>query len=218
MRTTALDLSSANDELIKSVVARAAAGDAGARRELVVAIAPVVHTRVARALLRRVSAAKGRDPRQELEDLVQEVFAALLSHELRALQAWDATRGLSFERFVGFLAEREVAMIMRTGKRSPWTEDPTMDETMIRLGGHTESHEAQVASRELLRQLSTRLREQLSPKGRHYFQLIFVESRSVEAVAEATGASTDAVYAWRSRLGRLLRELRAGMTEAGGVG
>lgn len=208
MRSEVLELSSASEAAIKAHLKRALAGDEAAMRGLVQALTPVIQGRVARTLLRRAPSARGRNTRQELEDLVQEVFAALLSHQGRALLAWDQARGLSFERFVAFLAEREVGMIMRTGKRNPWTEDPTLDDTIVRLGGSSASHEELVASRELLEQLGERLRERLSPKGRQFFQLLYIEDQSVDAVAQSTGASPDALYAWRSRLSRLVRELR----------
>lgn len=208
MRSEVLELSSASEAAIKAHLKRALAGNEAAMRGLVQALTPVIQGRVARTLLRRAPSARGRNTRQELEDLVQEVFAALLSHQGRALLAWDQARGLSFERFVAFLAEREVGMIMRTGKRNPWTEDPTLDDTIVRLGGSTASHEEVVASRELLEQLGERLRERLSPKGRQFFQLLYIEDQSVDAVAQRTGTSPDALYAWRSRLSRLVRELR----------
>ena len=207
MSPSSFDLA-ASDAALSAWLRSALGGDEKVMRDLVVTIAPVIQSRVARALLRRRQAAKGRNLRQELEDMVQEVFASLLSRGGRSLLAWDPTRGLSFERFVGFLAEREVAMIMRTGKRSPWTEDPTLDETMVWLSGGAASHEDRVASREILEQLGDRLREQLSPKGRQCFQLLFVEARGVEDVSKETGMSTDALYAWRSRLAKLLKQLQ----------
>jgi DNA-directed RNA polymerase specialized sigma24 family protein len=91
-----------------------------------------------------------------------------------------------------------------------------MDETLIRLRGTTESHEAHVATRQLLERLAERLRETLSPQGRHYFQLLYVEARSVQVVSEETGVSLDALYAWRSRLGKVLRQLRDELAFDGG--
>src|SRR5687768_1618744 len=80
---------------------------------------------VARGLARRMVKARGRDLRQEVEDLTQEVFVALFADDARALRLWDPARGASLANFVGLLAEREVASILRSGRRSPWTEDPT---------------------------------------------------------------------------------------------
>lgn len=192
----------------RELLERALSGDDDAMRELVRLIEPIVRVRTGRALMRRRSQARGRDLRMESEDFMQEVFAALFARGGKALRAWDPKRGLSFDRFVGFLAEREVNAVLRTGRRSPWTEDPTMGDKLEYLAGSTTSAQAQVESRELLRMIAERMRERLSPLGLHYFQRLFVEQRSVASVASESDATPAALYAWRSRLGRLLSSVR----------
>lgn len=187
----------------------ALAGDREAVRRLIDALTPVVQARVARALLRRRSDARGRPIRQELEDFTQEIFLALFANDATVLRAWSAERGLSLVNFVGLVAEREVASIMRSGKRSPWTEDPTLAETMDHLGGQAQSPEPVIASRQTLEVLLDRLRASLTPKGLDLFSRLYVEERSVEEVRADTGMSEDAIYAWRSRLGKLIRKLGA---------
>src|SRR5262245_22984612 len=206
--TTAIDLNRATTAEIQALLERSLAKDNDALNDLLRGIAPTIQVRVARALLRRRSQSKGRDLRADVEDLVQEVFAALFASNARALRAWDPARGLTFLGFVGFIAEREVGMIMRTGKRCPWTEDPTMDDKLSHLRGSAPSHEDRVMTRELLERMAEHLLERLTPQGRHYFQLLYVEARPVQAIAQETGMSPDALYAWRSRLGRLLRDLK----------
>jgi RNA polymerase sigma-70 factor (ECF subfamily) len=163
---------------------------------------------VARALLRRATAASGRNIRQEVEDLTQEVFAALFAENGKALRAWDPSRGLSLMNFVGYVAERQVASIMRTARRSPWTEDPTLSEE---LDGPADmpDQELRLSSRQALGALLDRLREELSPLGLSLFEQLFVHQRSVPEVCEQLRMSRDAVYAWQSRLGRLARKLGA---------
>jgi RNA polymerase sigma factor (sigma-70 family) len=195
------------DDEVRRRLDAALGGHAGAMQALIDDIAPIVHIRVARALSRRRSQARGRDPRQELEDLVQDVFAALFDRGGKALKAWDPGRKLPFGAFVGFLAEREVSMRMRTGRRNPWTEDPTMDQHLVRLTGEATT-EAAIMSRDLLARISERLHERLSPRGRQYFQLLFVDNLEIHEVADATGTTPAALYAWRNRLARILRELK----------
>lgn len=201
-------LEEASAEQIQEWVARALKGDAERMDALVAALAPVVHTRAARAMLRRKQQSRGRDLRADLEDLVQEVFAALFAREGRALRQWDPSRGLTFVGFVGFLAEREVGMLMRTGKRNPWTEDPTMDDRLVYLSGQDETTLERIESRDMLERVADRLRERLSPRGREYFRLLYVDNLSVQDTADSTGTTTQALYAWRSRLTKMLRELR----------
>ncbi len=187
---------------------RAVAGDAVATRTLVAAVLPIVQVRVARALSRRRTRS-GRDVRQEVEDIVQEVFVALFERDGRVLKAWDAARGLSLANFCGLIAEREASSILRSGRRSPWTEDATASEDLERDAGTAPDAEVSVASREHLERLSERLREELSPLGLEMFQRLIVEEEAVEAVCKSTAMTPDAVYAWRSRLGKLARKLAA---------
>ena len=55
----------------------ALSGDERALRGLVQAMTPIVHARIARALLRRRSLARGEDPRQRLADIAQDVYVEL---------------------------------------------------------------------------------------------------------------------------------------------
>lgn len=193
------------------------AGDDDALQRLVDLMTPVVHVRVCRALRRRLHDARGRDLRQDLEDLTQDVFAALFAKQGKALRAWNADRGLSFLSFVGFLAEREVAMRLRTTKRNPWTEDPTATDELSRAIGCVPSHESQVESRDLLARLLEELVQWLTPEGRRYFQLLYVDERTVSEVAEASGTTADALYAWRSRLLKKVRKLREKLNTEGSL-
>lgn len=188
-------------------VRSALAGDPAAVHWLVAHLSPVIQARVARALLRR--AAGGRSTRQEVEDMTQEVFVALFDDHGKVLRSWEPERGLSLANFTGLVAERQVAAILRSGRRSPWAEDPTLSEELERPSEDALGPEARVASQELLAVLLDRVRAALSPKGLDLFERLFVREESVEAVCEATGMSHDAVYAWRSRLGKLVRTFLA---------
>lgn len=183
---------------------------------------PIIQSRVAVALKRRAYQAGGRQIRQEVEDLTQEVFVSLFAQGARVLRSWQPEKGLSLESFISLVADRQVASILRTGKRNPWTEDPTMRDDLERHAQrtvsagrgalvtsaiHGEGPEGRVASSELLRKIIGRLRENLSPLGFHLFNLICVEERTVTEVCEEMDMSVDAVYVWRGRLVRLARKI-----------
>ncbi|HSP78025.1 MAG TPA: sigma-70 family RNA polymerase sigma factor [Myxococcaceae bacterium] len=195
-------------EVTPELVERALAQEQEALRSLVDILTPVIQARVARALLRRASSTQGRSIRQEVADLTQEVFVALFAEGGKALRAWDARRGLSLPNFVGFVAERQVASILRTARRSPWTEDPTLLESLD-APSEDPSVELRLASQQMLEALLERLREELSPLGLSLFQQLYLQQRSVAEVCLQMGMSRDAVYAWQSRLGRLSRRLGA---------
>lgn len=194
-------------------VQRALAGDQTALNRLVAGLTPVVQARVARTLLaRRSRLGSGRDIRQEVEDLSQEVFLSLFSRSAHILRSWQAERGLSLENFVGLVAERQVVSFLRSGKRNPWKEEPSPAEDLETTAPDCGPEEV-AASREQLSLLLERLREKLSPLGHQLFVLLFVQELTVPETMAESGLSADAVYAWRSRLRRVAQQL---LTELSG--
>jgi RNA polymerase sigma-70 factor (ECF subfamily) len=194
----------------------ALSGDEAALERLVAVLTPVIQARVARCLLRRrMGPAAGRSVRQEVEDLTQEVFLQLFADGGRVMRTWEPERGLSLVNFVGLVAERQAVSLLRSGRRNPWNDEPTLPEELDApaAGGGPEQA---TASREELRLLLHRLTEELSPLGRHLFELLFLQELTLGEVVARTGLSDDAVYAWRSRLRRLARRLQAELSESGG--
>ena len=176
-------------------------------RAVVDALTPVIQVRVARVLVRYGSAAPGRDVRQEIADLTQDVFVSLFENGGRVLRSWAPERGLSLKNFVGLAAERLAIGRLRTAKRNPWTEEPAEpSETETELPS-PDLPESTAFSRELLRKLADRLRKELTPLGMLLFRLLYLEELAVEEVCARAQLSQDAVYAWRSRLGRRARAL-----------
>lgn len=190
-------------------VQRALAGDQTALNRLVAGLTPVVQARVARTLLaRRSRLGGGRDVRQEVEDLSQDVFLSLFSRSAHILRSWQVERGLSLENFVGLVAERQVVSFLRSGRRNPRKEDSTATED-LEATAPDQGPEEVTASREQLSLLLEGLREKLSPLGHRLFVLLFVQELTVPETMAESGLSADAVYAWRSRLRRVARQLLA---------
>lgn len=183
----------------------ALAGDSPALAAVVDGWTPIVQARVVRVLSRRGYRNSPRI-RQEIEDFVQEVFVALFENEARALRSWKPTGGLSLNNWVGLIAERQVLTILRTGKRNPWTEEPTPIETLDMPTQSRDPQAVAIASDKFGRLLE-RLQEELSPLGWTLFTKLYVEEASVDTVVEAFEMTADAVYAWRSRLRRTARRL-----------
>lgn len=195
-----------------ALVQDALAGDQAALTRLVAVLTPVIQARTARTLLaNRSRLASERNVRQDVEDLTQDVFLSLFDNGARVLRNWQAERGLSLENFVGLVSERYVISFLRSGKRNPWKEEPSLMESLD-LAALDRGPEEVTAGREELRLLLDRLREKLSPLGQRLFELLFVQEMSPEETMAASGLSADAVYAWRSRLRRLARELLAEMS------
>jgi DNA-directed RNA polymerase specialized sigma24 family protein len=184
----------------------ALAGDRRALRIFVDALSPVIQARVVRGLRRRRTWAGNRDVRQEVEDMTQDVFSALFAHGGRVLRAWEPTRGLSLENFVGLIADRQVASILRSGRKSPWTDTPTDLDAVERASEPVPDAEQEVDSRQALVLLLDRMREALSPRGLELFQRLYVDEESIDAVSAEMKMSREAIYSWRNRVGRLLRQ------------
>ncbi|MFI5302749.1 MAG: RNA polymerase sigma factor [Polyangiales bacterium] len=187
-------------------LARALEGDGAAVRAFVATHTPVIQARAARSLMRR-GGARDRDPRQELADLVQEVFIVLFRDDGRVLRSWQPDRGLSLQNFIGLVAEREVRQIAMSGRRSPWALNPAEDDDLERNAEPVDGVEAQVASREIFDRLQARLADELHDKALELFRLLIVDEVPVPEVCALTKLSTDAVYAWRSRLLKRAREM-----------
>ena len=185
-------------------VARALAGEESAFTRLVDLLMPVIHTRLARALLRYDM--DERQLHQEVEELTQEVFVGLLAQGGKVLRGWDPLRGMSLRNYVGLIAERQAAAQLRRRQHTAGLETPELE----RQSSPDADPEEDAISRQRLQQLILRLREELSPLGWHLFELFFVEELPVEEIRRRTNLSADAVYAWRSRLRRLARRLTRG--------
>jgi DNA-directed RNA polymerase specialized sigma24 family protein len=189
------------------VLRRALASDPDAQRELLRVILPVIRARTLIGLRRRATGtARGRDPNQESADLTQEVLVALLDDGCRVLRAWDPSRGLSLKNYVGLVAARQVASILRTGRRSPWSEDPTPESDLVGVAGLATT-EAGFVARELFDRLLQRLYEEVSPRGMQLFRALFLEERPIGDVCRDFQMTEAAAYAWRSRLVRRAKEL-----------
>lgn len=188
-------------------IRRAVEGDEEAMRILVSVLRPVVQAEVAWTLHRYRPADRRYDVAQEVADLVQEVFISLLEKDGHALRAWDPARGRNLTSFVKLLTRHQVASILRSGRRCPWTEEPTNVDD-LRLTP-TPSHEGRVSSRQAAGVLMERLRTALNPRGMMLFESLFVEERDVDDVCREFGMTREAIYAWRTRTRRQLKQISA---------
>ncbi|AKF04564.1 RNA polymerase sigma factor [Sandaracinus amylolyticus] len=205
----------------RTLVEAALARDPAACRALITRLTPILRARVARVLGKH-AARRGRPAeRQEVLDLIQEIFVVLLDRDGRVLRSWDPERGLSLANFVGLVAEREASAFLKSGRRSAWAEAPTED---LALHGETEADagpEPSLAARQLLERLAERLRERLSARDFALFHALYVQEREIDDVAETFSMTSNALYTFRSRLrrdlGEIQRELSSPPVRAGGL-
>jgi RNA polymerase sigma-70 factor (ECF subfamily) len=191
-----------------TLIKRAAEGDRQAMRRLVMELTPVIRTSVATVLARGGMNGR-RAARQEVEDATQTVLLALFADRGRVLQQWDPSRGLGLDAFVALLAKREMASLLRSRRRNPWTEDPTLQEDLDQNAVPRMGPESETISRDMLEQLAVAVRSKLTAKGIEIFDLLFMRGLPTEEVAVLTGVTLEAAYAWKSRLTRQVKEILA---------
>lgn len=189
------------------LVTQALSGHEPAVGSLVDILTPVIQNRVAQVLLAFHPSGDEATVRQQAEDLTQDVFLTLFDEGARVLRSWQSEEGLSLENFVGLVARRRAISCLRSGRRNPWREDPTLNEEHEEEPAADPDPEARAASRQELRFLLRRMQAELSPQGWNLFELLLVQELPVEEVEQRTRMSRDAIYAWRSRLRKLARRL-----------
>lgn len=188
----------------KVLIQQALVGDARSVRELVDMLSPVISKRVTATLWQRT---RRRNVVQEVADMSQDVFVSLFQSDGKALRAWDPARGMSLDRFVGMLAQHQVISILRNGRTSPWREEPMELADLDEHIGSPTTPEAITTSRQDLRALLDRLREKLSPRGMELFQRVIIDEEPLASLMETTGLGRDAIYQWKSRLLKIIRDL-----------
>lgn len=182
-------------ELIAQVIAR----EPAACRAFVERLTPVIQSRVNAALVRRK-----RGSRTEVLDLTQEVFRALLDDGAKILRSWDPERGASLAGFVAIVAERRVASILVSGRKSGAREDP-QDTEELQKSDPGPTPEMHTISHDLLERILDQLRARLSDRGYEMFHLFFVEEADVQTICARTGLARDAVYTWKARILRMVK-------------
>ena len=202
---TAPPLPNADDAVTPAALVRALTGEPGALDHLVLRLAPTVRGQVASVVARQPGRA-GRPIDDVVDDLTQEVFLRLLERDAHILRGWDPARGLSVARFAGLVARRIALSILRTHRHHPWAERPLPEESLEVLASDGERDpEQRAVAREALARVERKAETRLTPLGHRLYRRLMVDEEPVDEVCEREAMSADAVYAWRSRLRRLLR-------------
>ena len=183
-------------------------GDQPRLANLMDELRPSVQREVASSLRLHAQQA-GRDAHQEVADFVQEVFIGLLADDARVLRTWDPDRGRTLPSFVRLVARRHVARVMRTRCKNPWSELPT-DGHGLEVLASCSAMSDRVESRSVLERVLREVYDEADDRGKLLFEMLYLEERSVEEAQEETGMTRDAIYAWRFRFRKNLREKFSG--------
>lgn len=198
----------------EALLQRALAGDRAARRRLAERLLEPIQREVAISVT-RAAAGSGRDARQEVRDLVQDVLVLLFEHDARELRRWDPARGRTLESFVRLIARRRVARVLGQRRGNPWAlvlVDAELDDGAANeggAGGDARDSEllGRLEQRNLLDTLLLALQSRMDERDHELFELVFVEECDPAEVAERIGISRGAVSAWGYRMRKLARAL-----------
>ena len=190
------------------------AGDAALVRVFVAEMGGVIHCHAAPLL--RWRGAPGGFVRQELEDIVQQVFEALFANGGHKLLQWDHALGNGLPNFVGQIARNEVLSLLRSRRRSPLRGDLPLGEEHLQAVSGALGPEAEAASRELLLMVLDSLKERLSAELWRTFELLYIERREAEEVCQVLLLSADNLYQRRTRVLKTIREITGELMSEGG--
>jgi len=192
------------------LVAAALADTPGARRRLAARLLDVVQREVAFSL-RRHAAGTGRDPAQDVRDMVQEVLVMLFERDAKELRRWEPERGRSLDSFVRLLARRRVARVLGQLRGNPWAELPLEPESLDLDPDNDNSCALarQLEQRSELGVVLDALYANMQDRDFDLFDQLFVQERDPAQVAEALGMTRQAVNAWSYRTRKLARSLIA---------
>lgn len=200
-------------DLTPKLVRRAIKGNLDAQRRLIERLTPEIQLSVYRMLRRwRTGPAAGRDLRQEVEDMVQEVFLELVEDNFKTLRRWSPKRG-ALCTYVCHIAMIRTAEVLRS-RRSPWKDNPCATEDLDGTNPD-EDPEGEAAWRELLNKVVLCLVSRFSPEDALLFDLLFVKPIPRNKVPKRVGKTRNTVDQWVSRLYKRARECRDQLSELG---
>lgn len=189
-------------------IERALSGDRGAENALVKYLEPAVQIEVGRAL-RPAARVDDNNWRQELLDLVQEVFIVLFTNDRKVLRSWDPERGMSLPSFVGLVAFRHVLSVLKSKRKNPYFMKPTTSEELDGRRALELNLAVVLANQEELDIVVRNIDAKFKDRDRVLFRILFVEGGEAEDACAITGMKRGAVYAWRARLRKRIEKIRA---------
>lgn len=183
----------------ESLVRKMLDGDRWASRQVVNRLDPTIKAQAAYTLARF---GVRHTPTMEIEDLVQEIWRALLDRDGELLKRWQPERGATLETYVARIAyTRVVSQLRRTHAQKRRCEVTTQEHNESQLPGPPHNPMLSV----LLDSLWRYLQSELPEMGRRVFQAIFVDTQSPVAASVQLGISRQAIYMWTRRIRCLAR-------------
>ncbi|HWE31209.1 MAG TPA: sigma-70 family RNA polymerase sigma factor [Polyangia bacterium] len=150
--------------------------------------------------LRRYGATFSRD---DLDDLVGDVWLVLLRDDLKKLRQYDATRGFRIASFLGLVATNATIDHLRARQaESTPLDDVIEDYASLRAEAPRDVVEARQEA-----ELARAALAQLSSDERAFVVDCFRDERSPEELARALGVTTNTVYSRKFKIREKLQKI-----------
>jgi DNA-directed RNA polymerase specialized sigma24 family protein len=188
-------------EITQELAQAATAGDGAAQRALVARLFPIIRARVSRVLRRGARAAPPSE--HDIQDAAQDVWLALFADNGRALRAWRPGAGMSFDNYVGMIAERRSVSAQR--RRTARIEGESLDEDSEASAACCDGPERRARARELLLRVIAHIEKVFSTEVLRSIDREWLGCADHE-LQSPQGSHT---YAARYRVRRAARALRA---------
>lgn len=186
-----------------SIIAQAIAGDQAALNLLLEAIDQAARPAIG-AVLRQRRIYLVLDAKEEMDELLQEVFLKLWDDDGKRLRAWDPTRA-SFATYVGTIAENHAKD--RYDRRRE--QLPANDDDQLEPPPASEDPQERAARIDLYQKILIGMRAKLkNQKQTEMFRLIIELGLDVDEICQRTGMTDGAVYQWREFFRKLGGEVR----------
>jgi len=171
------------------------ARDPGLARHAVERITAIVRARVRRFLARSRGHAG-----DEVDDVVQEIWLALLDRDARRLRSWDRGRGVSLEHYIARIADRQLLSRAAHGRArlrsAPLVELDAMPED---AAVDRWTPEAAAGTAALLTRWRADVGRQLPGRGPAIFELM-IRELDADQIARALEVNRQVVYNWQHQI------------------
>jgi RNA polymerase sigma factor (sigma-70 family) len=150
--------------------------------------------------LRRYGATFSRD---DLDDLLGDVWLVLLRDDLRKLRQYDAARGFRIASFLGLVATNATIDHLRARQ----AEATPLDEVVEDFASLRAEAPRDVVEEQQQAALARAALDQLSGEERDFVIGCFRDERSPEELARALGVSTNTVYSRKFKIREKLQKI-----------
>ncbi|WP_168204131.1 RNA polymerase sigma factor [Aliikangiella coralliicola] len=191
---------------VLDIVSQAISGNRHAIRRLIRLLTPVIQSSVAHILTRTRSDSSSCDIHAEVADYCQDIFMLLFKNDSKILRSWDPDKGMSLNSFISLITKRRVISALRQEKLTHRLDDKTIEQK-IECHRNVPDIETQFIERQLLLNIISSLKKDISELGYDLFIQLFLFERTPEEISAKTGVSKNSIYVWKNRLRKKAKDI-----------